>query len=80
MRIRFDETRYLTLFGSEKYDALCDRISYLISQKSGITYIFSHFYTKVKIDSHDSLPIEKMLNLHNIIIIIKLVLKKDNTH
>ena len=50
LHIRFDEidgfiriydgTRYLTMFGSEKYDATYDRIRYLISLKSGITYIF----------------------------------------
>ena len=37
----FDGTKYLTLFGSENYDAIYDRIRYLISLKSGITYIFS---------------------------------------
>ena len=42
----YDGTRYLTLFGSEKYDAICDRIRYLISLKSGITYIFSHYFFK----------------------------------
>ena len=35
----YDGTRYLVLFGSEKYDAIYNRIRYLISQKSGITYI-----------------------------------------
>ena len=37
----YDETRYLNLFGSEKYEAIHNRIRYLISLKSGITYIFS---------------------------------------
>ena len=49
MRIRFDKiegfikiydgTRYLTLFGSEKYGAIYDRIRYLVSLKIGIKYI-----------------------------------------
>ena len=53
LRIRFDKmdgfiriydgTKYLTLFGSVKYDAIYDRITYLISLKCGITYIFSLF-------------------------------------
>ena len=34
-----DGTRYLELFGPEKYDAIFDRIRYLISQKSGISYV-----------------------------------------
>ena len=56
LRIRFDKIdgfirihdriRYLTLFGSEKYDAIYDRIRYLISLRSGISYIFSLFLKK----------------------------------
>ena len=61
----YDGTRYLTLFGSEKYDAIYNRIRYLISQKSGITCIFSHYIAKVKVDLYDSLPKEKRLTLHN---------------
>ena len=38
----YDGTRYLVLFGSEKYDSIYDRIRYLLSVKSGITYIISH--------------------------------------
>ena len=53
----YDGTRYLTLFGSEEYEAIYNRIRYLISQKSGITYIFSHYIAKIKVDSYDSLPI-----------------------
>ena len=37
-------TRYLVLFGSEKYDTIYNRIRYLISQKRGIHMIFSHNY------------------------------------
>ena len=46
LRIRFDKidgfikiydgTRYLTLFGSEKYDAIYNTIRHLISLKGGI--------------------------------------------
>ena len=35
-----DGTRYLTLFGSEIYDAIYNRIGYPISLKSSITNIF----------------------------------------
>ena len=44
-----DRTKYLTLFGSEKYDAVYNRIRRLISLKSGITYIFSHYLRKSKL-------------------------------
>ena len=33
----YDGTRYLTLFSSEKYDAIYNRIRYFIGVKSGIT-------------------------------------------
>ena len=49
MRIRFkkidgfvrvnDETKYLVLFGAEKYDSIYNRIRYLVGVKSGITYV-----------------------------------------
>ena len=73
----YDGTTYLILFVPEKYDAIYNRIRYLISLKSSITYIFSHYYAKLKVDSYDSLPIEKTLTLHNVIILIKSVLNKD---
>ena len=50
MRIRFDKTvrfirffdgfKYLVLLGPEKYDAIYNRIRYLISLKSGITIMW----------------------------------------
>ena len=76
----YDGTRYLTLFSSEKYDAIYDRIRYLISLKSSITYIFPHSFAKIKVCSYDSLPVEKILTLHNVIILIKSVLNKDKNH
>ena len=78
--IIYDGTRYLTLFRSEKYDAINERIRYLIRLKSGITYIFSHYFAKIKIDSYDSLPLEKILTLCNVKILIISVLNKDKNH
>ena len=90
LRIRFDEVdgiirvyariRYLVLFVPEKYHAIYNRIRCLISQKSNITYAFSHNYAEVKIDFYDFLPLEKTLTLHSVIILIKLVLNKDKNH
>ena len=73
----YDGTRYIVLFDPEKYDIIYNRIRDIISPKSSITYIFSNYYLKIKVDSYDSLPIEKILTLHNVIILIKLVLDKD---
>ena len=76
----YDGTRYLTLFGSEKYEAIYNRIKYLISLKSGITYIFCQYFGKTKVDSYDSVSIVKILTLNNFIIHIKSVLNKDKNH
>ena len=58
MRIRFDKIdwfirvyygiKYLVLFGSEKNDSIYNRIRYLTSVKSSITYVISHNYAKIK--------------------------------
>ena len=87
LQIRFDKidrfiriyvgTRYLTLFGSKKYDTIYNRIRYVISLKGSITYIFYHYYAKIKVDSYHFLPIEKRSSLFNIIILINSVLNKD---
>ena len=83
MRIRFDKidgfirvydgTKYLVLFGPEKYDAIYNRIRYLINQRSGITYVISHNYVILKVNLYDSLLPEKILTLHNGIMLIKSV-------
>ena len=64
---------YLVLFGYEKYDFNYKRIRYIIGVKSGIVYVFSHNYAKIKVDSYDSLPLEKTLTLHKVIILIQSV-------
>ena len=51
--------RYLVSFGLEKDDAIYNRIRYLISEKSVISYVFSHYYVKIKVDSYAYLAIEK---------------------
>ena len=91
LRIRFDKrngfiriydgTRYLLLFGSEKYDDIFNRIKYLISLKSSITYVFSHYYAKTNVDFYNCLPIEKVLTLHNVVILIQSVfINQDRNH
>ena len=57
----YDGTKYLVLLFTIELDI---RIRYRIrSQKSGITYVFSHNYASIKIDSNDSLFPEKTLTL-----------------
>ena len=76
----YDGTTYLTLFRSEEYEAIYNRIRDLISQKSDITYIFSQYIAKIKVDSYDSLPREKRSTLNNVIIHIKSFLNKGKNH
>ena len=52
----YHRTTYLTLFGSEKYDATYGRIRNLKSLKSD----FSHYFGKIEVDSFDYLPIERI--------------------
>ena len=66
------------LFGLEKYDAIYNRIRYLIFLKIGITYVFPHCYAKIKVDFFNSLSIEK--TLQNVIIHINSALNKDQNH
>ena len=42
----------------------------LISEESGITYSINHNFGKIRIDSNNSLPIEKILTFHNVIILL----------
>ena len=42
-----------------------------------ITYVLYHNYAKIKIDSYNPLPLEKMLTFHKVIILIKSGFNKD---
>ena len=87
LRIRFDKInrfikihdkiRYLVLFDYSYCDKICDKIKYLISEKSGIKDSINHTFGRIRIDSYDSLSIEKMLTFHNVIILIKSVVNKN---
>ena len=46
----YDRTRYLVLFGSEKYDSIYNRIRYLIGVKSGTKYVISYNFARIKVD------------------------------
>ena len=75
----YDGTRRLMLFGSEKY-FIYNRIRYLVGVKSGISYVISHNYVKIKVDSYDSLPLERTMTFHNVIIFIKSDFKNDKNN
>ena len=61
----YNGARYLVLFGLEKCDLNFYRIGYIIGVKSGITYVISHYYGKIKVDdSYNSLPLEKKVKCY----------------
>ena len=74
-----NKIRYLVLF-DEWCDKVYDRIKYLISKKSGITDSINHNFAIIRIDSHDSLPIEKILSFLNVIILIKSVVNNNENN
>ena len=45
--------------------------------KKGLTYSINHILAKIRIDSYNSLPIEKILTFHNVIIHIKSVVNQN---
>ena len=64
LRIRFDKTdgfirvcgdefKHLVLFDYGLFDEICDKIKYLISEKSGITDSINHNFGEIKIDSYN---------------------------
>ena len=73
----YDGIRYLVLFDPERYNAIHHRINYLISEKSAIRYSINHNFARIRIDSYNSLPIEKTLTFHNVIILNKSVINKN---
>ena len=62
----FDGTKYLVLFGPEKYDTIFDSIKYLLGSKRIITHVLSHNYVRNKIDSDNDLSLEKSFTKHNV--------------
>ena len=75
----YDGTRYLVLFGGEKYDSI-SRVRCPIGVESGATHVISHNYAKIKVDLYNLLPPEKPLTLHNVITLIKAVFDKDRNN
>ena len=68
--------KHLVLFDYGLLDKICEKINYLISE-SGITNSINHNFGKIRIDSYNSLPIEKILIFHNVIMLIKAVVNKN---
>ena len=65
LRIRFDKIDgfIMVLDGKTKHlvllDKICDKIKYLISEKSCITNSINYNFGKIKIDTYSSFPLKK---------------------
>ena len=68
---------HLVLLDLRLFDNICDKVEYLISDKSDITDIIDHSFGEIKVTSYNSLPTEKILTCHNAIICIKSVVDKN---
>ena len=69
--------RCLILFDYGWFNKIYDKI---ISEKSGITDSINHNFAKIRIDSYDSLHIEKIFVFHNVTVLIKLVVNRDKNN
>ena len=93
-RIGFDEIdgliksyngiRYLVLFGHLWYNEIYDSIGYkskvLVIMKKGFKNSIDHNFARITIDSYSSLPIEKILTFHNVIILIKSTVNNNENY
>ena len=77
IRVLDGEIKNLVLFDYGLFDKICDKIKYHISEKSGVTDSMNSKFGKIRIDSYNSLPIEKILTFHCVIILIKSVVNKN---
>ena len=59
------------------FDKICNKIKHLINEKSCITNSINPNFGKIRVDSYNSLPIEKILTFHYVIILVKSVVNKN---
>ena len=76
----YDGIGYLVTLGHSWFQKICDSIKYLINKKSNITDCVNHNFARIRVASYNSLPIEKILTFHNVIILIKSVVNKNNNN
>ena len=77
IRVLDGEIKHFVLFDYGLFDKIWDKIKYFITEKGGIADRINHNFAKIRIDSYDSLPSEKILTFCNIVIYIKSVVNKN---
>ena len=76
-RVHSGEFRHLIFFDYVLLDKICDKVKYLICEKIGITDSINQNFGEIRIDSFNSLLIEKTLTFHHVLIHIKSVVNKN---
>ena len=69
--------RCLILFDYGWFNKIYNKI---ISEKSGITDSINHNFAKIRINSYDSLHIEKVFTFHNVTVLIKSIANRDKNN
>ena len=72
--------RYSILFDCGCFDKICDRIKYLISEKSGITDTTNHNFERIRTESYNSLPVEKILTFYVLTLTKSVVNRNKNEY
>ena len=79
--------RYLTLTITDKnrdtfkkYTELCDKIKDLIRSITNTSGDYDKQYMKVKFNSDDNLPLNKILMLHSLIIVVRSIFQEDKKY
>ena len=68
-----DESKSWLLFDSGWWDKICDRIGCFVSEKISIIDSINQNFARIRIDSYNSLPVEKILTFYVIINVILLI-------
>ena len=63
-----------------EYNEIYNRIKYLISKKGVLQIFFNHTFARIRIDSCNSLPIEKIMTFQNVIILNKSAVNENKNH
>ena len=64
----------------EKYTELSNKIKNLIKTKNSKTGDYDEKHMKIKFDSYNILPLNKMLKLCNLTIVVRSVFQEDGTY
>ena len=85
-----NEIRYLELSDSYNegyygimsriYNKIFDRFNYHINKKGDTTDSINYNFARIRIDSYNSLPIEKALTFHNVMMLIKSVVNEHKNN